>query len=753
MAIQKGTGFTNLNRIMQANRGNKLGATVAGGIKGQVADVKTGVKSAQEQFQEEAQKNRLDTQEAADKRSEILGRFAPASGAANVQQAPVAQQAVPATQPAAPVNPSVTERSLQVLETPGRIVTRPPPIGGLAKGEVSNNLGPQIKPSLPGTQAALAPTPAQSPVSEEEIKDFTKFRTGTYTGPKELQDATSLYGKAQQAEALGGLSRSEGGRQELLRRFVGGGNYTQGQRQLDSSILGQQPGQLGAAARQARGAGNIVNEANVQAANLAQEFTNRAKIFGEETTKKIGETKDPLSKSLDERVSAAQKAEDVRVSNLKTIQELLSGEKEEYKGLDQWSRAGLALQEAANKGYIKDSDIKMLLGSGDKIGLLQRGGNLGLDMSKLINERFTNKAAQNLARTGVASDEDIARLNALDRLAGKQGADLEFLEGQGDFEAGQTGFNVGSLEEYIAKTEAERARSDKAYADKLAAEQARYLNQAMAGGMQALGGGFQTAGGALSLGAITERPGDTPQIIGNAADEVVTGAGNALGGTTTAVTQGAAAIMEGINKLNIGGNSLGNTEGGRQLARLIDLYSNTANAGVGAFTGTTSNIGDALGDLGRGNITGAAGNIINVPQDILRQLKSSNIGSSVGSAAKNIGSSVGSAAKSVGKKLKKVFSDEDLKEDVEYNPKDVQKFMDRIKPAAYDYKKEIKDSPLASKNRELGVMAQDLEKSKLGKEAVKDTKMGKVVDYDNLEPKMLASIAALNRRLKDVENK
>ena len=184
MAIQKGTGFTNLNRIMQANRGNKLGATVAGGIKGQVSDVKTGVKSAQEQFQEEAQKNRLDTQEAADKRSEILGRFAPASGAANVQQAPVAQQAVPATQPAAPVNPSVTERSLQVLETPGRIVTRPTPSGGPAKGEVSNNLGPQIKPSLPGTQAALAPTTAQSPVSEDEIKDFTKFCTGTYTGPK-----------------------------------------------------------------------------------------------------------------------------------------------------------------------------------------------------------------------------------------------------------------------------------------------------------------------------------------------------------------------------------------------------------------------------------------------------------------------------------------------------------------------------------------------------------------------------------------
>jgi len=741
MAIQKGTGFTNLNRIMQANRGNKLGATVAGGIKGQVADVKTGVKSAQEQFQEEAQKNRLDTQEAADKRSEILGRFAPASGAANVQQAPVAQQAVPATQPAAPVNPSVTERSLQVLETPGRIVTRPTPSGGLAKGEVSDNLGPQIKPSLPGTQAALAPTPAQSPVSEEEIKDFTKFRTGTYTGPKELQDATSLYGKAQQAEALGGLSRSEGGRQELLRRFVGGGNYTQGQRQLDSSILGQQPGQLGAAARQARGAGNIVNEANVQAANLAQEFTNRAKIFGEETTKKIGETKDPLSKSLDERVSAAQKAEETRLANVKQIQDLLTGTSSDFKDLDQWTRTGLALQESADKGYIGKSDIAMLLGAGDKIGLLQRGGNLGLNMGQLINERMTNEAAKNLARTGIASDEEIARLNALDRLAGRQGADLEFLEGQGDFAAGKTGFNIGSLEEYIAKTEAERARADKAYADKLAAEQARYLNRAIAGGMQGIGGAMQATGGALSLGAITERPGDTPQIIGNALDEYVTGVGNSWAGTVDAATQGGAAILEGINKLNIGGNSLANTEGGRQLARAIDLYSKGAGTVTGGARNITGSIGDAAGDLGRGNLAGVAGNLINIPQDILRQVTGGTVGRAVGNAVKNI---TGGGIK---------ISDEDLKEDVEYNPKDVQKFMDRITPAAYDYKKEVKDSPLASKNRELGVMAQDLEKSKLGKEAVKDTEMGKVVDYDNLEPKMLASIAALNRRLKDVENK
>lgn len=80
MAIQKGTGFTNLNKIMQANQGNKLGQAVSGGIQGQTQGVKTQVKSAQDQFEEEAQKGRLDTGAAATQRQNILGRFAPSSG-------------------------------------------------------------------------------------------------------------------------------------------------------------------------------------------------------------------------------------------------------------------------------------------------------------------------------------------------------------------------------------------------------------------------------------------------------------------------------------------------------------------------------------------------------------------------------------------------------------------------------------------------------------------------------------------------
>jgi hypothetical protein len=153
-----------------------------------------------------------------------------------------------------------------------------------------------------------------------------------------------------------------------------------------------------------------------------------------------------------------------------------------------------------------------------------------------------------------------------------------------------------------------------------------------------------------------------------------------------------------------------------------------------------SSLASGLTDLSKGNVGGALGDLsgYNLAKDL------------GGSISKNVSKSVGGAVKKLtGGGIK--ISDEDLKTDIDYDPKDVQKFMDRLKPAAYDYKDEVKDSPLASKNRELGVMAQDLEKSKLGKESVEDTEGGKVVDYDNLEPKMLASIAALNKRLKELE--
>jgi hypothetical protein len=101
----------------------------------------------------------------------------------------------------------------------------------------------------------------------------------------------------------------------------------------------------------------------------------------------------------------------------------------------------------------------------------------------------------------------------------------------------------------------------------------------------------------------------------------------------------------------------------------------------------------------------------------------------------NAGVTLGAAA---------LMSDINLKTNIEnLSSKD---FLDKLKAYKYDYKDE-KDG----KGKQAGVMAQDLEKTEIGKQAVIDTPRGKMVDYGKLGPTMLSSLVELNERLKKLE--
>lgn len=105
------------------------------------------------------------------------------------------------------------------------------------------------------------------------------------------------------------------------------------------------------------------------------------------------------------------------------------------------------------------------------------------------------------------------------------------------------------------------------------------------------------------------------------------------------------------------------------------------------------------------------------------------------------------------------LSDENMKEEVKTSKDDagklVESFMDALKSYSYKYKKEA-DGASGKKNPEgevTSVMAQDLEKSELGKKMVQDTPKGKVVDYAQGMAPLFAAIAELNERTKKLEVK
>jgi len=106
--------------------------------------------------------------------------------------------------------------------------------------------------------------------------------------------------------------------------------------------------------------------------------------------------------------------------------------------------------------------------------------------------------------------------------------------------------------------------------------------------------------------------------------------------------------------------------------------------------------------------------------------------------ANPIGSGIGAAAK---------LSDKRTKTDIEGGDKEANAAIDGLRAYTYRYK-----DPKNGKDNELGIMAQDLEKSGL-KHTVMETPKGKMINGAALATSNTAMIAALGKRLKKLEGK
>ncbi len=91
-------------------------------------------------------------------------------------------------------------------------------------------------------------------------------------------------------------------------------------------------------------------------------------------------------------------------------------------------------------------------------------------------------------------------------------------------------------------------------------------------------------------------------------------------------------------------------------------------------------------------------------------------------------------------------SDERAKENIADAHDSVDDFLDNLKPKSFDYK----DPKHGGKNY-VGFMAQDAERSALGKALVKEVGGVKTIDTSRLLMALTASNARLNERLRKVE--
>jgi len=223
---RQGSGFTNLQRIMQANQGNRLGSTVGQGIQQAGEQTRQGLGQAQEQFKQQSEAGRLDTQQNK-------------------------------------------ERVENVLKDP--------------------------------TQA-----------TGEDINQFARFRAGQYGGPQTLTNIQNLQGQAQEAQNLGQAASSQAGRQGLLQRFAAApGQYGSGQQRLDTLLLGTTGAQpLREARRSVSGLGQQVAGAGEAAQNVAQQYQNLARGFGQDVTQRTGAMETEAQTAAEQRAAEANKADE-----------------------------------------------------------------------------------------------------------------------------------------------------------------------------------------------------------------------------------------------------------------------------------------------------------------------------------------------------------------------------------------------------------------------------------------------------------
>lgn len=103
------------------------------------------------------------------------------------------------------------------------------------------------------------------------------------------------------------------------------------------------------------------------------------------------------------------------------------------------------------------------------------------------------------------------------------------------------------------------------------------------------------------------------------------------------------------------------------------------------------------------------------------------------------GGSLGAAA---------LLSDKTQKKDIKDSEKDVSKFLKALSSKSYDYK----DGKMAgaAEGRRYGIIAQDLEKTPMGKSLVIDGPNGKMIDSIQTIGALLSSVSSLNKRLEKV---
>lgn len=241
---------------------------------------------------------------------------------------------------------------------------------------------------------------APKTMSNEQVSNFQNLLSGQYKGPSGLSNTAGVEAQARELGQYGSNVGSSGGRTNLLQRYVGGPKYTQGQQRVDNLLLGQTGGAaLKDIRKQAMGLESQVTGAKSQAEMEAKKAQADRKAYGQELEKQIGRYDDPST------------PEDESIGAIGDIYKDVQNRTNEFnnKNLELYNR----IKTLGNTSSFTLDDLQTL-------GLTAGQNLYNVDLSRLAPA----VAPQEAALQRVANEQDYAKYEALNRLAGRPGSFL-----------------------------------------------------------------------------------------------------------------------------------------------------------------------------------------------------------------------------------------------------------------------------------------------------------------------------------------
>lgn len=385
---QQGSGFTNLNTVVNANRNNRLGQAVAGGVQQGVQNARTGVQNAQQNFQSQAKENELGTQEQRNQRDQFINNAVSNPSELTDQDVQQNQKFL-----------SGRYGGPQGLENSDTLVN---------KAREAENLG-QLTGSTAGRSALLSRfaggnngyTAGQSRLDNTLLgltagQDLSRARREALgTGQMALQATTGAQNQAQQlgqqaqqfgAETGQKLGQATSGITDVVNQNLTAaqkledersGKYTEVKDALEKAYNGQDPTVAADALKKALSNGLITQD---QAKNLQGQLALSQFVSGGAGT----------------NINPAADATWKELKYLESISDKTPEQWSRQHGLTNNLGALSSLQSQVNSGNINTS------------GILDK-----------INKSLTQNQAQNLSVAGLADQKQRAQLNALSRLSGQ----------------------------------------------------------------------------------------------------------------------------------------------------------------------------------------------------------------------------------------------------------------------------------------------------------------------------------------------